>query len=96
MNQIDIELYKTFCMNFDYNSWGEEYTRNNQPRLEDVFQKAKEKKIAIEISYEPMYPSSEWVWIMDDTWKYKIDYNPCLSLLSQTDETKTELLNLFE
>lgn len=101
MNPLDIELYKVFCKSFDQKAWWEEYIRNHPPTIENVFQKAKEKNLFywIEWHYEKNknFEFIEYVYFSNiDIWEHYIEYNPCLPILLQTDETKQELLNIFK
>lgn len=144
MNQIDIELYKTFSkkelvfwckiiasdddsnefwkhwfwtiikdLRWDWLSmlvdkWDqlEYYVGHNEefkfeilgtePRLEDVFQKAKENELICELAISSFTDDFKLMFSKWTTTLESFYYNQCESLLNQTDETKTELLKLFE
>ena len=63
----------------------------HEPQLHDVFRLAKDRWYSITIS--------DWfgwvIWIINGLRNNNIPYNPTLSLLSQTEETKLSLIQLF-
>ena len=69
----------------------------HEPHLEDVFRVAEDKKKRITIEYYTQWPhliiNPIEVNLKNPE---RIEYNPTLPLLEQSEETLTQLINIFE
>lgn len=95
MNDIDLELYKTFCKNFDRQAWWDEYIIRHPPQLHDVFQFAKDNWWKLELIISDW--SKDYI-IFAEKWNSSISYpyDPFESLLNQSEKTKKILPHLFK
>lgn len=70
----------------------------HEPQLHDVFRVAKEKEIylCIWIGNDEWLLQEDWLaYQMWEDWPMDISYNPTISLLAQSDFTKSKLIDLF-
>ena len=88
MNEIDKKLYELFYDGFDwYINW------DYPPELHDVFRVAKDRNESCTVESNEMTSTS---FIRIGTGKINIiPYNPTLSLMNQSIETKQAIVDLF-
>lgn len=69
----------------------------HEPTIVDVFKKAKEKFVDMDVHMNHLIFFSKNPMDMDDTeWMFMVEYDHCKSLLEQSDETIQSLINIFE
>ncbi len=65
------------------------------PELHDVYRVANDIDLAIHANLDSKLVSELKAYRNSKEWIVKIPYNPTLSLLSQTDDIKESIINLF-